>query len=49
MISLVENGIKEILEACRNNFMAAEKSAPVSKELPQQTRMLNSLISRFHI
>lgn len=49
MISLVENGIKEISAVVQDNSSAAEKSASVSKELSQQARMLNSLISRFHI
>ncbi len=49
MISLVENGIKEISTVVQDNSMAAEKSALVSKELSQQARTLNSLISRFRI
>ena len=49
MISLVENGIKEISAVVQDNSMAAEKSATVSRELSQQARTLNSLISHFHI
>lgn len=49
MILLVENGIKEISTVVQDNSMAAEKSALVSKELSQQARTLNSLISRFRI
>ena len=49
MISLVENGIKEISAVVQDNSAAAEKSASVSKELSQQARALNSLISSFHI
>lgn len=49
MISLVEDGIKEISAVVQNNSSAAEKSASVSMELSQQARTLNSLISRFRI
>ncbi len=49
MIVLVENGIKEISAVVQTNSSAAEKSAAVSKELSNQARTLNSLISRFHI
>ena len=49
MISLVENGIREISAVVQDNSSAAEKSALVSKELSQQARALNSLISRFRI
>ncbi|NCE64818.1 methyl-accepting chemotaxis protein [Pseudoflavonifractor sp. 524-17] len=49
MISLVESGIKGISAVVQDNSMAAEKSASVSKELSQQARTLNSLISRFRI
>ena len=49
MISLVENGIKEISAVVQDNSSAAEKSASVSKELSQQARALNSLISHFRI
>ena len=49
MISLVENGIQEISSVVQDNSAAAEKSAAVSKELSQQARTLNSLISRFRI
>lgn len=49
MISLVENGIREISSVVQDNSAAAEKSAAVSKELSQQARTLNSLISRFRI
>lgn len=49
MISLVENGIREISTVVQDNSSAAEKSASVSKELAQQSRTLNSLINRFHI
>jgi len=49
MISLVESGIKEISSVVQDNSTAAEKSASVSKELSQQARTLNSLISRFRI
>ena len=49
MISLVESGIKEISAVVQDNSSAAEKSASVSRELSQQARTLNGLISRFHI
>ena len=49
MISLVEGGIMEISTVVQDNSSAAEKSASVSKELSQQARALNSLISRFRI
>lgn len=49
MISLVENGIKEISAVVQDNSAAAEKSATISKELTQQARILNSLINRFQI
>ena len=49
MISLVENGIKEISAVVQTNSNAAEKSAAVSKKLSSQARTLNSLISHFHV
>ena len=49
MISRVETGIKEISAVVQDNSTAAEKSAAVSKELSQQARALNSLISRFRV
>lgn len=49
MILLVESGIREISAVVQDNSIAAEKSAAVSKELSQQTQMLNSLIRRFRI
>ena len=49
MIVSVETGIKEISAVVQSNSSAAEKSAAVSKELSEQARMLNSLISRFRI
>ena len=49
MISLVENGIKEISSVVQTNSSAAEKSAAVSKELSAQARTLSSLISQFQI
>ncbi|MDE6930102.1 MAG: methyl-accepting chemotaxis protein [Lachnospiraceae bacterium] len=49
MITLVEQGIKEISAVVQENSSTAEKSAAVSKELSGQARKLNSLISRFHI
>ena len=49
MISLVETGIKEISVVVQSNSAAAEKSAAVSRELSQQARALNGLISRFRI
>ena len=49
MISLVESGIREISAVVQDNSVAAEKSASVSRELSQQARTLNNLISRFHI
>ncbi len=49
MIVLVENGIKEISEVVQTNSAAAESSAAVSKELSDQARTLNDLISRFRI
>ena len=49
MISLVENGIREISSVVQSNSTAAEKSAAVSMELSTQARTLNALISRFRI
>ncbi len=49
MIVSVENGIKEISTVVQTNSSAAERSAAVSKELSEQARTLNELISRFHI
>ena len=49
MIQLIENGIKEISAVVQDNSSAAEKSAAVSRELSQQARTLNGLISRFRI
>ena len=49
MISLVENGIKEISSVVQTNSSAAEKSAAVYKELSAQARTLSSLISQFQI
>ncbi len=49
MIVLVEKGMKEISEVVQTNSAAAEESAAVSKELSNQARMLNNLISRFRI
>lgn len=49
MILLVETGIKEISAVVQDNSAAAEKSASVSRELSQQARTLNNLISSFHI
>ncbi len=49
MISLVENGIREISNVAQSNSTEAEKSANVSMELSTQARTLNSLISRFRI
>jgi len=49
MILLVESGIKEISSVVQDNSSAAEKSAAVSKELSQQARTLNKLISNFQI
>ena len=49
MILLIETGIKEISAVVQNNSAAAEKSASVSRELSQQARTLNNLISRFRI
>ncbi len=49
MILLVETGIKEISAVVQSNSAAAEKSASVSRELSQQARTLNNLISRFRI
>lgn len=49
MITLVEQGIKEISAVVQENSSTAEKSAAVSKELSDQARRLNSLISQFRI
>lgn len=49
MITLVENRIKEISKVIQTNSTAAEESAAVSKELSNQARTLNSLISRFNM
>lgn len=49
MIVLVENGIREISTVVQTNSAAAERSEAVSKELSNEARTLNDLISRFHI
>lgn len=49
MIILVENGIKKISEVVQTNSTTAEESAEVSKGLSNQAKILNNLISRFHI
>ena len=49
MISLVETGIKGISVVVQDNSASAEQCTAVSKELSQQARMLNNLISRFRI
>ena len=49
MISLAENGTKEISAVVQTNSNAAEKSAAVSKKLYSQARTMNSLISHFHV
>jgi methyl-accepting chemotaxis protein len=49
MIVRVEDGIKEISKVVQTNTAAAEESAAVSKELSDQARTLNRLISRFRI
>ena len=49
MIVMVEQGIKEISAVVQTNSAAAEKSAAVSKELSDQSRTLNNLLSRFYI
>ena len=49
MITLVENGIKKISEVVQTNSATSEESAEVSKELSNQAKTLNNLISRFQI
>ena len=49
MIVSVEDGIKEISRVVQTNSSAADESASVSRQLSDQARTLNSLISRFHI
>ena len=49
MIILVENRIREISKVIQTNSATAEESAAVSKELSNQARTLNSLISRFNM
>lgn len=49
MIVSVEDGIKEISRVVQTNSSAADESASVSKQLSNQARTLNSLISRFRI
>lgn len=49
MIILVENGIKEISNVVQSNSAAAIESATVSKELSDQARTLNDLLSQFRI
>lgn len=49
MISLVENGIKEISQVVQSNTISAKESAAVSKELTAQARALNNLLSRFRM
>lgn len=49
MIVLVEDGIKEISQVVQSNTATAKESATVSKELSNQARTLNSLLSQFRI
>lgn len=49
MIVLVEDGIKEISQVVQSNTVTAKESAAVSKELSNQARTLNSLLSQFRI
>ena len=49
MISLAENGTKEISAVVQTNSNAAEKSAAVSPKPSSQARNLNSLSSHFHV
>ena len=49
MITLVENGIKKISEVVQTNSATSEESSEVSKELSNQAKTLNNLISRFQI
>ena len=49
MITLVENVIKKISEVVQTNSATSEESAEVSKELSNQAKTLNNLISRFQI
>lgn len=47
VIVLVEEGIQEISQVVQTNSSAAEESADLSRELSDQARTLNSLMSRF--
>ena len=49
MIASVEEGIKEISKVVQTNSTVAKESAVASKELSDQARILNSLISQFRI
>lgn len=49
MIVLVEDGIKEISQVVQSNTATAKESAAVSKELSNQARTLNGLLSQFRI
>ena len=49
MIAFVEEGIKEISGVVQTNSSIAEESAAVSRELSEQARTLNGLISQFRI
>ena len=49
MIAFVEEGIKEISGVVQTNSSIAEASAAVCRELSEQARTLNGLISQFRI
>ena len=49
MDEIAAASVKEISEVVQTNSASAAESAAVSKELSNQARMLNSLISRFHM
>lgn len=49
MIVSVENRIKEVYKVTQENSNAAEESAAISKELSNQAKTLNRLISQFRI
>ncbi len=49
MIAFVEEGIKEISGVVQTNSSIAEESAAVCRELSEQARTLNGLISQFRI
>lgn len=49
MVASVEKRVKEVSKVIQSNSDAAEKSAALSNQLSDQSRILNHLLSRFRI